>query len=92
MWEKKKGTTQYDKRTITCDKRTVTCDKNRTYAMFVLLNIIIEPSNLREKNKGTTICDKRTVKCDIGTAQCDNRTIKCKKKKKGNHQIWEKNC
>ena len=75
MWGKKKGTTQCDKRivkcdkrTITCDKRTVTCDKNRTYAMLVLLNITIEPSNLREKNKGTTICDKRTIKSDIGTA------------------------
>ena len=41
--------THCDKRTITCDKRTVTCDKNRTNAMLVLLNITIEPSNLRKK-------------------------------------------
>ena len=56
--------------------------------MLVLLNITMEPSNLREKNKRTIIYDKRTIKCDIGTAQCDNETIKYKKKKKkGNHQI-----
>ena len=51
MWEKSKRTTKCDKRTITCDKRTVTCDKNKTNAMLVLLNITVEPSNLREKKK-----------------------------------------
>ena len=61
MWEKSKGTTKCEKRTITCDKKTVTCDKNRkkivtcdknrTDAMLVLLNITMEPSNLRKKNK-----------------------------------------
>ena len=55
--------------------------------MLVLLNMIIEPLNLRKKNKGTTICDKRTVKCDIGIAQYDNGTIECEKKKKENHRI-----
>ena len=64
MWETNKGNTKCDKITIKCDvgtaqwgdgtvthcdKRTVTCDKNRTYAMLVLLNITIEPSNLRKK-------------------------------------------
>ena len=49
------------KKTVTCDKRTVTCNKNRTNAMLILLNITMEPSNLRKKNKGTTICDKRIV-------------------------------
>ena len=44
MWEKSKGTTQ-------CNKRTVTCDKNRPDVMLVLLNMTIEPSNLRRKKK-----------------------------------------
>ena len=53
--------------------------------MLVLLNVTMEPSNLRKKNKGTTICEKKkkkkkTIKYDIGTAQCDNGTIKCEKK------------
>ena len=43
-------------------------DKNRPNVMLVLLNMTIEPSNLRGKKKGTTICDKRTVKYDIGIA------------------------
>ena len=84
MWEKSKGTTKYDKKTVTCDtcdKRIVTCNKNRTDAMLVLLNIIMEPSNLRKKiNKGTTIYDKRIVKCDIGTTQCEDGTVKYEKK------------
>ena len=74
MWEKSKGTTQ-------CDKRTATCDKNRVDVMLVLLNMTMEPSNLREKNKETTICNKRTVKCDVGTSHYDHRTVKCGKKK-----------
>ena len=40
--KKSKGTTK-------CEKRTVTFDKNRTYAMLVLLNITMEPSNVRKK-------------------------------------------
>ena len=48
--------------------------------MLVLLNIAMEPANLRKKNKGTTICDKKTVKCDIGTAQCEDGIVKCEKK------------
>ena len=50
MWEKNKGTTKYEKRTVTCDKRTITCNKNRTDAMLILLNIM-KPSNLRKKIK-----------------------------------------
>ena len=73
MWEKSKGITK-------CEKRTVTCDKNKTDAMLVLLNITMEPSNLRKKNKGTTICDKRIVKCDIWITQCEDVTIKFEKK------------
>jgi len=30
-------------------KRTVTCDKNRADVMLVLLNMTMEPSNLRNK-------------------------------------------
>ena len=44
MWEKSKETTQ-------CDKRTVTCDKNRENAILILLNMTMEPSNLRKKIK-----------------------------------------
>ena len=73
MWEKSKETTQFD-------KRTVTCDKNRENAILILLNMTMEPSNLRKKNKGTTICDKRNDKCDIRTVQCDNGSVKCEKK------------
>ena len=51
MWEKSKETIQCDKRTITCDKRIVTCDKNRAYAILVLFNMTMEPSNLRKKKK-----------------------------------------
>ena len=58
--------------------------------MLVLLNMTIEPSNLKKKKKGTTIYDKRTVKCDIGTTQCDNVTIKCKEKKKGTTKCEKK--
>ena len=50
--EKKKGTTQ-------CNKRTVTYDKNRVDAILVLLNMTMKSSNLRKKNKGTTICGKK---------------------------------
>ena len=46
--------------------------------MLVLLNVTMEPLNLK-KNKGTTICDKRNVKFDIGIVQCDNGTIKFEK-------------
>ena len=73
MWEKKgKGTNQ-------CDKRTITCDKNRADVMLVLLNMTMEPSNLRKKNKRTITCDKTTAKFDIETTQSANGTIKFEK-------------
>ena len=53
--------THCDKRTITYDKRTVTCDKNRTNAMLVLLNITIEPSNLRKKKINEPLCVTREL-------------------------------
>ena len=50
--KKSKGTTK-------CEKRTVTFDKNRTYAMLVLHNVMMELSNVRKKSKGTTKCEKK---------------------------------
>ena len=41
--------------------------KIETNTILVLLNVIMEPSNLR-KNKGTTICDRRTIKFNIRNA------------------------
>ena len=39
------------------------------YVMLVLVNVIIEPSNVREKKKkGTIECDKSTATCDVDTA------------------------
>ena len=79
-----KRTVTCDIRITQCEDGTVKCkknvrkspnvtkelsrDKNRPNVMLVLLNMTIEPSNLRGKKKGTTICDKRTVKYDIGIA------------------------
>ena len=48
--------------------------------MLVLLNVTMEPSNVRKKNKETTKCDKTTVTCDIRIAQYEDRTDKCEKK------------
>ena len=42
------------------------------------------------KKKGTTECDKSIVTYDICNAQCKDGTIKCEKKKWGNHQMWQK--
>ena len=47
--------------------------------MLVLLNVTIEPSNVR-KNKGITGCDKSTVTCDVDTTQCEDGIIKCERK------------
>ena len=38
------------------------------YVMLVLVNVIIEPSNVRGKKKGTIECDKSTATCDVDTA------------------------
>ena len=40
-----------------------------SYMMLVLLNVIMEPSNVRKQNKGTIECDKNIVTCDVGTTQ-----------------------
>ena len=48
--------------------------------MLVLLNVIMELSNVREKKGGTIECDKSTVTCDVGTAKFEDSTIKCEKK------------
>ena len=58
--------------------------KIKSDAILVLLNVTMEPSNLR-KNKETNICDKRTIIFDIGTTQCDNETIKFEKQR--NHYM-----
>ena len=59
--------------------------KVQSHVMLVLHNVRMVQSNVRKKIKGTTKCDKSTVALDIGTTQCENVTIKCEKKKKGNH-------
>ena len=56
--------------------------------MLVLLNVTMEPLNVRKKKKkGTTecdksivTCDKNIVTCDVVTAQYEDGTIKCEKK------------
>ena len=65
--EKNKGTTEYDKSTVTCNVGTAQCE-NKTIKCG--------------KKKGTTECDKSTVTCDVGTAQCVAGTIKCVEKKR----------
>ena len=66
MWEKSKGITKCEKRTVTCDVGTSHCE---------------DWSQMWEKkSKGTTKCEKKTVTYDVGTAQCEDGTIKCEKK------------
>ena len=49
--------------------------------MLVLLNVIMEPSNVRKKKKKKTIkCDKSIFTCDVSTTQCEYGTVKCEKK------------
>ena len=67
MWEKSKGITKCEKRTVTCDigttqyeDGTVKCEKKVRES----LNVI-----------------KKTVTCDIETAQCEDGTAKCENKK-----------
>ena len=66
MWEKSKGTTKCDKRTVTCDIGT---------AQYEDVTVKCE-----KKNKGTTKCKKRTIICDVGIAKCEDETVKCEKK------------
>ena len=55
MWEKSKGTTHCDKRTIICDVVIAQCEKwNRQM--------------WEKKSKGIAQYEKRTVTCDVGTA------------------------
>ena len=67
VWEKNRGTTQ-------CDKRTVTCEVG--IAQFEDGTIKCE----KKKSKATTKCAKRTVTCDVRTAQYEDETIECEKK------------
>ena len=66
MWEKNKGTTK--------------CGKIQSYAILVLHNVRMVPSNMRKKNKKTIECDKSTVTCDVGITQYEDGIIKCEKK------------
>ena len=66
MWEKNKGTTEYDKSTVIRDISTA--------------QSMDDTIKCEKKIKETTKCDKSTVTCDIGIAQCENGTIKCEKK------------
>ena len=63
MWEKSKGTTKCEKKTITFDIGTAQCED--------------EIVKCEKKSKGTTKYEKRTVICDVGTTQCEDRTVKC---------------
>ena len=45
-----------------------------------------------KKSKGIAQCEKRTVTCDVRIVQCEDGIVRCEKKKKKNHQMWEKNC
>ena len=88
MWEKSKGTTK-------CEKRTITCNKNGTDAMLILFNITMEPSNLRKKKKKkeplyvikelsnvilklhNVIMEPSNVRKNKETTKCEKRTVKC---------------
>ena len=48
-------------------KKAIECDKNTVICVLVLLNVMMEQSNMRKKNYGTTKYDKSTIKSDIGT-------------------------
>ena len=67
MWEKSKGTTKCEKRTVTYNIGAVQCED--------------ETIKCEKKSKETIQCDKRIVICDVGIAQCEDETVKCEKKK-----------
>ena len=67
MWEKSKGTTKCEKRTITCDVGTAQCE-DRTIKCE------------KKKSKKTTKCEKRTVTYNVGAIQCEDETVKYEKK------------
>ena len=60
--------------------------------MLVLLNMIIEPSNVRKKkiNKGTTICDKKLSNVILELHNVIMGIVKCEKKDKGTTQCEKK--
>ena len=66
MWEKSKGTTKCDKRTVICDIGTAQCEDR-----------IVKCG--KKKSKGTTKCEKITITCDVGTIQCMDRIVKYEK-------------
>ena len=70
MWEKSKGTTKCEKRTVTCDVGTAQYEDEINCQMW----------KKKKRSKGTTKCEKRTVTCDIGTTQYEDGTVKCEKK------------
>ena len=45
---------------------TTECEKIQSNVMLVLINVTMEPSNVR-KNKGTMACYKSTVTWNVGT-------------------------
>ena len=71
IWEKNKGTTECEKRTITCDVETTQYEDGTI--------------KCKKKSKRTTQCDKRTVICDVGTANVTMKLSNVRGKKKGNH-------
>ena len=66
MWEKSKGTTKCEKRTVTCNVGIAQCED--------------ETVNEKKKNKGTTECVKRTVTYDVETTQCKDEMSNVRKK------------
>ena len=61
------------------------------WCWYILPNVILEFSNVREKKKGIIECNKSTVTCDVSTnITCDDGAAKCGKKKLKYHRIWEK--
>ena len=73
--KKKKGTTKYDKSTVTYKVGIAQCD---------------DGIKCEKKNKGIIKYDKSTITCDVGTAQCEDGRIKCEKKKKRESQNMRK--
>ena len=72
MWEKSKGTTKCEKRTVIYDIGTAQYEDGTV--------------KCEKKSKGTTKYEKRGVTCDLRTTQCEDGTIKYEKKIKGTTQ------
>ena len=49
-------------------------------AILVLLNVTMEPSNVKKKVREPLNVRKKTVTCDVGTTQYEDRIVKCEKK------------